>query len=427
MSERSDVRFRSGDADCAAWLYLPEGPGPHPAVVLEHGLGAVKEMRLDAYAERFTAAGYACLVFDHRHFGASGGQPRQLLSVSRQLADWKAAIGYVRGRPDRVGCPTSRSATPTRWRLRGPRSGTSARPRSGRCCAARSATSTSTRAGSRSGSSGRSWSSCGDTYRCRREQRVGGGGSMTRYVALGDSTVEGLEDPGPDGVYVGWADRLARHLAAVHPDLTYANLAVRGLTAGEVRETQLEAAVALRPDIAVVVAGVNDVLRPRFDRLALRDHLFAMHEALRDTGARVATFTMPDMAQVAPLAVALRGRLATLNDITLEAADVYGSVVADLAAEPLASDPALWHDDRLHANSEGHRRVALALAEALGVEAGDWREPLPHAAPPRLPVVVVRELAWVAGHLAPWLWGRILRRRPEAPPGCKRPELLPVD
>lgn len=105
MSERSDVRFRSGDADCAAWLYLPEGPGPHPAVVLEHGLGAVKEMRLDAYAERFTAAGYACLVFDHRHFGASGGQPRQLLSVSRQLADWKAAIGYVRGRPDRVGCP----------------------------------------------------------------------------------------------------------------------------------------------------------------------------------------------------------------------------------------------------------------------------------------------------------------------------------
>ncbi len=89
---------------------------------------------------------------------------------------------------------------------------------------------------------------------------------MTRYVAIGDSTVEGLEDPGPGGVYVGWADRLAHHLAEVHPDLTYANLAVRGLTAREVRQTQLEPALYLQPEIAVVVAGVNDVLRPRFDR-----------------------------------------------------------------------------------------------------------------------------------------------------------------
>ncbi|MCW2706656.1 MAG: family lipase, partial [Frankiales bacterium] len=48
-----------------------------------------------------------------------------------------------------------------------------------------------------------------------------------RYVAIGDSTVEGLMDPGHDGVYVGWADRLAGHLKAVHPDLLYANLAVR--------------------------------------------------------------------------------------------------------------------------------------------------------------------------------------------------------
>lgn len=100
MSERTEVRFASGDADCGAWLYLPEGPGPHPAVVMGHGLGAVKEMRLDVYAERFTAAGYACLVFDYRHFGASGGEPRQLLSVSRQLADWRAAIGHVRSRPE---------------------------------------------------------------------------------------------------------------------------------------------------------------------------------------------------------------------------------------------------------------------------------------------------------------------------------------
>jgi lysophospholipase L1-like esterase len=250
---------------------------------------------------------------------------------------------------------------------------------------------------------------------------------MTRYVAIGDSTVEGLEDPGPDGRYVGWADRLARHLRTVHPDLTYANLAVRGQTAREVRTTQLDRALALRPDLAVVVAGVNDVLRPRFDREALREDLLAMHAALHDAGARVAAFTMPDMAKVSPLAVVLRGRLDALNEIVLEAGDRYGTAVADLAAEPLATDPALWHDDRLHANSEGHRRIALALAESLGVHAGDWRTPLPEVPREPLPAVVVREVAWVATHLAPWLWAR-LRGRPVAEPAvCKRPELRPVE
>ena len=168
----------------------------------------------------------------------------------------------------------------------------------------------------------------------------------------------------------------------VHPDLTYANLAVRGLTAAEVRRTQLDRALAMRPDIVVVVAGVNDVLRPRFDRAALRDNLFAMHEALAASGARVAAFTMPDMSKVAPLAVVLRPRLEALNEIVRAAGERFGTAVADLAAEPLASDPALWHDDRLHANTEGHRRVALALAESLGVDAGDWRAPLPEVPEP---------------------------------------------
>ncbi len=97
---RQDMTFRSGDAECAAWLYLPEGPGPHATVVMAHGLGATREMRLPAYAERFQAAGYACLVFDYRCFGDSGGEPRQLLDVEQQLEDWRAALAYARGRED---------------------------------------------------------------------------------------------------------------------------------------------------------------------------------------------------------------------------------------------------------------------------------------------------------------------------------------
>jgi dienelactone hydrolase len=100
MSERLEVHFPSGDAKCQAWLYLPEGPQPRPVIVMAHGLGGIRQMRLDAYAERFAAAGYACLVFDYRHFGASGGEPRQLPDIKLQLADWAAAIAYARSRAD---------------------------------------------------------------------------------------------------------------------------------------------------------------------------------------------------------------------------------------------------------------------------------------------------------------------------------------
>lgn len=117
---RTDVTFRSGKDQCAAWLYTPFDPGEgatapadpaaapvtRPIVVLGHGLAGVKEMRLDAFAERFVDAGYLCLVFDYRHFGASGGEPRQLLDIDRQRADWKAAVAFARTidgvDPDRV-------------------------------------------------------------------------------------------------------------------------------------------------------------------------------------------------------------------------------------------------------------------------------------------------------------------------------------
>ena len=94
---RQDVRFASADTFCAAWLYLPtEHTTPRPAVVLGHGLGAIKEMGLQPYAEAFADAGYVVLVFDYRHFGESGGEPRQLLDIQHQLQDWKAALAYVR-------------------------------------------------------------------------------------------------------------------------------------------------------------------------------------------------------------------------------------------------------------------------------------------------------------------------------------------
>lgn len=91
-----DVQFDSNDVKCSAYLYRPTTEVATPMIVMAHGLGGTRRMRLTAFAERFVAEGYACLVFDYRYFGDSEGQPRQLLDIKSQLEDWKAAIAYAR-------------------------------------------------------------------------------------------------------------------------------------------------------------------------------------------------------------------------------------------------------------------------------------------------------------------------------------------
>lgn len=97
MIERQDIQFISEGLKCAGWFYPAAGKDISPCIVLAHGFGAVKEMRLDAYAERFAKAGYHALVFDYRHFGESEGEPRQILDIKKQHQDWRAAIRFAKG------------------------------------------------------------------------------------------------------------------------------------------------------------------------------------------------------------------------------------------------------------------------------------------------------------------------------------------
>ncbi len=96
---REDTTFTSHGVMCAAWLYRPEGVSDPAIIVMGHGFAATREMRLDAYAERFAAAGYAVLVFDYRGWGDSGGEPRRVLDISMQHQDWRAAVSYARSLP----------------------------------------------------------------------------------------------------------------------------------------------------------------------------------------------------------------------------------------------------------------------------------------------------------------------------------------
>lgn len=105
--EREDIRIDSHGEKLAAYLYRPLGASePSPCVVMAHGFSGTRDDGLPAYAEAFRAAGFAVVLFDYRHFGASTGMPRQLLDIGRQQQDYRAVVDWARHAdgidPDRV-------------------------------------------------------------------------------------------------------------------------------------------------------------------------------------------------------------------------------------------------------------------------------------------------------------------------------------
>lgn len=106
---REDVEFLTADGTVLrGWYYRAErAGGSSPVVVMSHGWGAVKEMFLDVFADGLVDAGLGCLVYDHRAFGDSGGEPRQEIDPFVQVADARDAITYAQQLngvdPGRVG------------------------------------------------------------------------------------------------------------------------------------------------------------------------------------------------------------------------------------------------------------------------------------------------------------------------------------
>jgi dipeptidyl aminopeptidase/acylaminoacyl peptidase len=98
---RTTLRIPTASGDeIEAWLYLPEGDGPHPAVVMAHGIGAIKAGGLAPFAERFCREGFAAVAFDYRQWGGSAGQPREELSVPREREDYSIVIGWTAAQPN---------------------------------------------------------------------------------------------------------------------------------------------------------------------------------------------------------------------------------------------------------------------------------------------------------------------------------------
>lgn len=255
----------------------------------------------------------------------------------------------------------------------------------------------------------------------------------SRFVAIGDSFTEGVDDPDPGRPdrYIGWADRLAVSLDEIagteNLPFAYANLAVRGRLLDDVVGPQLDRAIALQPDLVSIVGGGNDLLRPNADTSALADTLERAVARARTAGADVLLSTPVD-TQDAGLLKPLRGRLGIHAANVFTIAHRHGAHVLNLWGLNALRDWRLWAPDRIHLTTEGHRRVSLAALTALGfaTDEGDWSTPLPPADAATRRAVLAEHAVWARQHLAPWVRRRVRGQSSGDHVDAKRPELTPL-
>jgi lysophospholipase L1-like esterase len=252
--------------------------------------------------------------------------------------------------------------------------------------------------------------------------------AISRYIAIGDSFTEGIGDPYP-GVsnnLRGWADLVASHLGRLTPGFRYANLAVRGRTMGDVINDQIEPALALRPDLITVYAGMNDLLKMRTDLDAMMARYAAALRTLKKSGARVVTFTAADLGRV-PVFRRLRGRCAIYNELLRIIVDELGIELIDFWRFPEYRDPQMWASDRVHLSPLGHQQMAARVLDALGEP-----HPIPmitDAMPSgAAPVSRLRaDVQWAAAFAAPWVVRRVRRLTPGEGVEPKLASLTAVD
>jgi lysophospholipase L1-like esterase len=190
------------------------------------------------------------------------------------------------------------------------------------------------------------------------------GAPWRRLAVLGDSIAEGVREPVDGYRDRSWIDRIAAPLEA-----EVLNLGRRNLLAAEVRASQLDAALAFRPDLAIVAAGGNDALRRSFSPGDVERELVAIVGPLRRAGADVLLLELMDIVAsglVPPEhAAALDARMRPLAELTRRVARRHGAILVAMRRHPASADPGVYASDRLHLNARGHAIVATEAVRAL--------------------------------------------------------------
>ena len=232
-----------------------------------------------------------------------------------------------------------------------------------------------------------------------------------RIVSIGDSFTEGVGDRAGTGEPIGWAGRVAKGLAAAHPDepVWYANVAVRGRLIADIAGAQLDAALALDPPPTHVTfnGGGNDMLRPGYSDERMITLFRRVLEACAEAGVHLVILSGPDPSDGLPIGDRMRtlsNRLCEIVETLIEGRS--GVTFVDNFRDIESRKPGYWSRDRLHLNPLGHERVASRVLTAMGV-------PTPA---PELPVPKRRERGFLSGvgfwivYVLPWMGRRLLRR-----------------
>jgi lysophospholipase L1-like esterase len=229
---------------------------------------------------------------------------------------------------------------------------------------------------------------------------------MTTFTALGDSITLGVGDPvrvpGQRTTWRGWAALLAGGL----PEPALHILAGNGALATDIERDQLPRALELRPDVASVVFGVNDTLRPNFDPERIAAAATHTVRSLRASGAEVLTMRLPDPGRMlglpGVLARPLARRAHQVNAVMDAVAGRFGTLHFDAAGDAEVYDPRMWAVDRLHPSERGHRLIARRFHGLLAA-AGHPVGPAPGLEPQSPPPTRLAEVGWMATKGTAWV------------------------
>ena len=246
----------------------------------------------------------------------------------------------------------------------------------------------------------------------------------SRFVAIGDSFTEGIGDPEPQspGGHRGWADRVAEVLAERTDDFAYANLAIRGRLLQQIADGQVDAALALRPDLITISGGGNDIIRPGTDPDRVAELFDETIGRLRSCGATVVMFNGPDIGMT-PVLRRVRGKVAIFNENLRAVAVKHDALVADMWSLRQVQNPQMWAPDRLHFSPLGHHTIAIAVLEALGIDhqlEPQHPEPLPARS---WRAARVDDMGWAREYLVPWVVRRVRHQTSGDTIRPKRPTL----
>jgi lysophospholipase L1-like esterase len=247
------------------------------------------------------------------------------------------------------------------------------------------------------------------------------------YAAIGDSFTEGVGDELPDGSVRGWADFVALGLArAAREPIGYANFAIRGRKLGPIVDEQLEAAIALKPEVISFNGGGNDMLRPRMPEERVAARFRETVHRIRDADIHVLMLSGANPTDHLPLGRVFDARGVRLTAALTDLAALDGVTFVDNFNDRALRDIRYWSPDKLHLNSLGHARVASNVLTAIGVPVPpEWgvEEVAAAAAGPRSR----NTAAYYREFVLPWVGRRLTGRSSGDGREAKRATLLPVE